>query len=217
MLGSVTTDDVRHPTARAYDRVVDDYVRRNSEVPQDFAAFRTAFVAEVRPGGRVADLGCGPGRDAGVFRAAGLTVLGVDASQQMARRTRSTGIPVARGDIRRPPLRPACLDGIWSAASLLHVPRGEVAATLRAWWSCLDPGGALGLSTSLGDGEGWEPWPDDPASQASTGGLRRWFVHHSADSLLDQLEATGFVVADARERVGHRRWLQVVARCRPEP
>ena len=130
----MTADDVRASTAAAYDQIVDDFVRRNSEVPADFAEFRASFVAEVRRRGRVADLGCGPGRDAAHFLAAGLEVVGVDASRQMALTARRNGVPVAQGDIRCVPLRPGRLDGVWSAASLLHVPRRDVAHTLRSWW-----------------------------------------------------------------------------------
>lgn len=208
---AVTGDDVRKRTAHAYDEVVDDYVRRTTDVPADFARFRAEFADAVPEGGRVADLGCGPGRDAAVFRAAGLRAVGVDASRRMTRRALAHGVAVARADIRLAPLRPGSLDGIWSAASLLHVPRGDVPATLHTWWRCLRPGGVLGLSTSVGDDEGWEPWPEDPATRTPTTGLRRWFVHHRPDELVGLLTDAGFVVHLTRERESHRRWLQVLA------
>lgn len=207
----VTGDDVLVPTAHAYDGVVDDYVRRNTDVPDDFARFRAEFADAVPAGGRVADLGCGPGRDAVVFRAAGLRAIGVDASRRMAGHALAHGVPTARADIRLLPLRPDSLDGIWSAASLLHVPRGDVPATLRSWWRCLRPGGVLGLSTSVGEGEGWEPWPAEPGTRAPTTGLRRWFVHHRPDALVGLLAEARFSVQVARERTSHRRWVQVLA------
>ena len=210
----MTADDVR-ATANAYDHIVDDFVRRNTAVPVDFAEFRGSFVAEVRPRGRVADLGCGPGRDAVHFRAARLDVVALDASQQMALRAHRVGAAVARADMRCLPLRRASPDGIWSAASLLHVPRADVARTLRAWWECLRSTGVLGLSTSLGDGEGWEACPYDPTGPTSAS-LRRWFVHHHDETLLGVLDTAGFEVASARERVGHRRWFQVIARRRDD-
>jgi SAM-dependent methyltransferase len=209
----MTADDIRASTAAAYDQIADEFVRRNHEVPADFAEFRASFVARVRRGGRVADLGCGPGRDAAHFLAAGLEVVGVDASREMALRVRRNGIPVAQADIRDVPLRPDCLDGIWSAASLLHVPRGDVARTLRSWWQLLRAEGVLGLSTSLGDDEGWEACPYDPSTQPTTAPLRRWFVHHDHGALVEMVEVAGFDVLGARERVSHRRWLQMLA-CR---
>ena len=128
----MATDDVRDPTTRAYDRIVDDFVRRNAVVPAEFAEFRASFVATVREGGRVADLGCGPGRDAAHFLTTGFEVVAIDASRQMTLRAHSAGMPVARADIRFVPMRDESLDGIWSAASLLHVPpRRRAADTAR--------------------------------------------------------------------------------------
>jgi len=59
----------------------------------------------------------------------------------MARLT--TQVPVVGGDLRRLPVADESLDGIWSCASLLHVPRNEVPATLRSWRAALRPEGAL--------------------------------------------------------------------------
>jgi SAM-dependent methyltransferase len=210
----VTADDVRASTANAYDHIVDDFARRNAEVPLDVAEHRASFIAEVRQGGRVADFGCGPGRDAAHFLTVGLDVVAVDASREMTLRTRRAGVPVARADMRFVPLRHGSLDGIWSAASLLHVPRIDVPRTLRAWWGCLRPSGVLGLATSLGDHEGWEACPYEASTQPTSAPLRRWFVHHDRDALLDLLDAAGFEVVSDRERVSHRRWLQVLARRR---
>jgi SAM-dependent methyltransferase len=207
-------DDVRVTTASAYDLIVDDFVRRNRSVPPDFAEYRASFVAAMRNGGRVADLGCGPGRDAAYFLEVGLRVVAVDASRQMVRHTYGEGVAVAQADIRSVPLRAASLDGIWSAASLLHVPRPDVARTLRSWRQLLRPGGVLGLATSLGDDEGWEACPYDPSTQPTNAPLRRWFVHHDHDALLQLVVAAGFEVVSARERVSHRRWIQVLARVR---
>jgi len=206
----VIADDVRDVTTRAYDEIVDDFVRRNADVPGDFAGFRASFAADVRAGGRVADLGCGPGRDAAHFRTVGLEVVAVDASRQMTLRTHGLGVPVVQADMRFAPLQDESLDGIWSAASLLHVPRVDVPRTLRAWWKYLRPEGTLGLSTSLGDSEGWEVCPYDPA-QPTGATLRRWFVHHNDETLLGLLDAAGFEIGSAHERVTHRRWLQVLA------
>jgi SAM-dependent methyltransferase len=205
-------DDVRAATASAYDHIVDDFVRRNSAVPPDVAEYRASFVAAVGDGARVADLGCGPGRDAAYFLEIGLRVVAVDASRQMAMHARGEGVAVAQADIRSVPLRSGSLDGIWSAASLLHVPRPDARRTLRSWWQLLRPAGVLGLSTSLGDDEGWEACPYDPSTQPTNTAPRRWFVHHDQEALLELVHAAGFEVVSARERVSHRRWIQVLAR-----
>jgi SAM-dependent methyltransferase len=210
----MSLDDVRIATARAYDTIVDEFVRRNTAINADLVEFRHQFLRAVGDGGSVIDVGCGPGRDAIDFASHGLHVIGIDASTNMARYAHSEGVPVVIGDMRAPPVAARSLDGIWSAASLLHVPRADVGATLASWRSLLRPGGVLGLSTSLGEDEGWEACPYDPGSQHDPVGLRRWFVHHGERQLLALIGDAGFQVMMSRERASNRRWLQVLARAR---
>lgn len=205
-------EDVRIPTAAAYDEIVEDFVRRTSAVPDDLLELRDRFAGMLPDGGRVVDLGCGPGRDLAALTAAGLWAVGLDASVEMTRRVKAASIPVARADMRALPLRAASVDGIWSMASLLHVPRPAVAPALRGWHEVLRPNGVLGLSTSVGEGEGWEDCPYDPAAPRSPTSLRRWFVHHTADGLRTLLDDAGFEIELARERVTNRHWFQVLAR-----
>lgn len=201
----------RDSTARSYDLIAAEYAHRNASLPEDAAAFREAFVASVRGGGLVADLGCGPGRDALYFASAGLSVVGIDASSEMVRLAVTNGVDARVGDLRKPGLVPGSVDGIWSSASLLHVPRGDVPRTLRAWHQALAPGGVLGLLTSTGTDEGWEQVPYDPTKQVLPPSVRRWFVHHEKPGLLTLLVDAGFHVDAVSERVSHRVWLQVLA------
>jgi len=206
-------------TAATYDRIAADYQRRNADPPAQLTEFRSEFVAAVAAvgaGGVVADLGCGPGRDAVHFAAAGLSVVGVDASRQMAALAHQAGVRVVVADIRYVPLVSGCLDGIWSSASLLHIPREDVPSTLTGWAGCLRPGGVLGLSTSLGSGEGWDDeWPPrlEPAGvRSGDDGLRRWFVDHHREPLLCALAEVGFHITTVETSVSHRTWLKVLAR-----
>jgi SAM-dependent methyltransferase len=189
-------------TRLTYDRIARSYAERSGTPTPELRAFRGRFAALAH--GPVADLGCGPGRDLGELRAAGLPAIGVDLSPGMLALAKEHG-PVVRGDLRRPPLADGSLGGIWSSAALLHVPRAEVGATLDAWHRLLRPGGVLELSTSLGPDEGWEPVPYDPE-------VRRWFVHHEEAALLGLLQRSGFVIEGVEHRETHRRWLMVLAR-----
>lgn len=210
--GPVTPADACSSTTASYDLLVDDYERRTAQVNREYRSFRQAFIDAVDARGTVADLGCGPGRDAREFATSGLSVIGLDASQNMASRARRNGVRVVVGDVRRLPFRASAFDGIWSSASLLHIPREQVANTLRGSWYRLQPSGVLGLSTSVGDGEGWEDVPYEPASQPTRVPLRRWFVHHESDALLELVASAGFDIIQCDERHAHRRWLQVLAR-----
>lgn len=141
-------------TVTTYDRIAEEYAERSDDAGSspEFVAWRTSLLASEGP---LVDLGCGPGRDLAAFAAAGTACLGVDLSAGMLAIASRQGLPVVRGDLRRPPLRPGSVGTVYSCAALLHVPREEVCATLRTWHGLLRPGGRLHLSTSLGGGEGW--------------------------------------------------------------
>ena len=209
--GIVSSGSECDSTARSYDLIAAGYARGNASLSGEVATFRDTFVASVRAGGLVADLGCGPGRDALFFASAGLNAVGIDASSEMVRLAVTNGADARVGDLREPELALGSVDGIWSNASLLHVPRGDVPRTLRAWHQALAPGGVLGLLTSTGADEGWEQVPYDPTKQAVPSGVRRWFVHHEKPGLLTLLVDAGFHVDAVSERVSHRVWLQVLA------
>jgi SAM-dependent methyltransferase len=201
------TQDVVSSTRRTYDQIAQAYDEQLRPPAPELHAFRDEFCRAAL--GRVADLGCGPGRDLQLLATAGLDVVGIDLSDGMLALARTRG-RVARGDLRRPPLRQGSLGGIWSSAALLHVPRDEVLSTLSAWHSLLAPGGLLGLSTSLGSDEGWEVVPYAGPGPAG-GPLHRWFVHHEAGALLELLRAAGFTVISSSQRKSHRDWLMVLA------
>lgn len=198
-------------TVACYDAVVEDYVARNARATPDLEAFRGLFASSVGAGGFVVDLGCGPGRDCRALARNGIQVAGMDLSVEMLRQAVRGHVAVVRGDLRRPPLRDASADGIWSAASLLHVPSEDLTSTLFAWRRVLRPGGQLGLSTSIGGDEGWELTPYDSSRQRARSDLQRWFVHHDEEPLLAALAEAGFSVISTAERASHRRWLQILA------
>ena len=94
-------------------------------------------------GGRVLDLGCGPGVDTAVFARRGFDVVGFDVTPSFLRRAREHFVEVTadvtadrqaeasfvRGDMRSPPFVADSFDGIWASGSFHHVPREEAPAT----------------------------------------------------------------------------------------
>lgn len=200
-------EDFVGSTRATYDRVAADYQRKNAVAADQLSAFRSAFSETVS--GTVVDLGCGPGRDVRWLREQGLDAFGMDLSDGMLALAREASVPVVQGDLRNPPLKAGALDGIWSSAALLHVPRVDVAGALAAWHWLLRAGGRLSLSTSLGGDEGWELVPY--AQEGPTTDLHRWFVHHTAEGLCDLLAAAGFTVLSTDIRSSNRDWLMVHA------
>jgi SAM-dependent methyltransferase len=208
----VSPDATTAETIASYEVVAGDYEARSAHPAPAYLELRQRFAALLPAASRIVDLGCGPGHDAAAHAAAGHDVVGLDLTTAMLRIARSRGVAVVRGDLRVPPIASGSVDGLWSSASLLHVPRHHVPGALTAWRALLREGGVLGLSTSLGDSEAWEDVPYATAAGSPSRPLRRWFVHHDRDQLLAALRAAGFTVVTVGERQTHRRWLTVLAR-----
>jgi ubiquinone/menaquinone biosynthesis C-methylase UbiE len=160
------------------------------------------FAAALPSGARVADVGCGPGRDTGLLRAAGLRVVGLDYSMGMLREGGLRG--VVQADMRALPLRDAAVEGLWCQAALLHIPSAELPGVLGEFARVVRPDGLLHLAVSEGDGEGFE-------DHAYRQGLRRWFTHHREAPLTGALAAAGFHVTAADRRTVNRHWLYLRA------
>jgi SAM-dependent methyltransferase len=136
--------------------------------------------------GWVADVGCGPGRDTALLRAAGLRVLGLDLSLGMLR---TGGLPcVVQADMRALPLGNGVLSGVWCNAAFLHIPLASAPVVLAEFARVVRPGGALYLAVAEGDGERWE----DTRSE----GRPRFFAYHRQPALARQVERAGFAVRD---------------------
>lgn len=140
--------------ALAYDVVAQTYEARFVDELDDKPGDRALldrFAAGVS--GLVLDLGCGPGQIGRYVQDCGRDVVGADISRGMAARaaTRLAGAVVA--DMRRLPFRNRSLGGVVAFYSLIHLPRGELAAVLRELEAVLRPEGRLVVSAHEGVGE----------------------------------------------------------------
>ncbi|MFZ5964100.1 class I SAM-dependent methyltransferase [Thalassococcus sp. BH17M4-6] len=138
-------------TLRVYDRMALDYDKISSAVGPDDTL--QAFIAAMPPGGRVLDLGCGPGRSAMYMARAGLVVDATDASATMVAMAQK--IPgVTAWQARFDDLdAEAAYDGVWANFCLLHATRAEVPRHLRAIRRAIKPGGVLHVGVKEGEGE----------------------------------------------------------------
>lgn len=111
------------------------------------------FIAGVTVGGRVLDLGCGPGASAGRMATAGLKAEAWDPVPEMlALANRFAGVTTRQagfGDLTAVDL----YDGIWANFSMLHTSRAQWPEQLKAIATALRPGGLFHIGTKTGTGE----------------------------------------------------------------
>lgn len=183
--------DEVNQTRQTYDRIAPDY----AQAWQDRAVLEPTilrFVELVKPGGLVFDVGCGPGFDTAVFQQHNLRAFGLDYSLGMmyaGRRDLSLPLACAQADMRRLPLPTACADGLWVCASLLHISRADVPATLAEFGRVLKPGGILLTSVKQGEGE---RWVDSPYGRHTP----RFFTFWQPDAFDAALHTAGLTIID---------------------
>ena len=187
----------------AYDQLVDAYVERNHNAIGDFLTKPIRDLSKhVGAQGNILDLGCGTGRDMALFESQGVNVIGGDLSGGMLTfAQQQVSSPLTMLDMQRIPFTDSVFEGVWSCASLLHIPKADAPAVLREVWRVLRTGGMLILSVQEGDSESWD------------GGyaidVQRFFARYRPAEMQAMLTQTGFVVESlAREMSGTKVWLR---------
>jgi 8-oxo-dGTP pyrophosphatase MutT (NUDIX family)/ubiquinone/menaquinone biosynthesis C-methylase UbiE len=175
--------DATQQTTQTYDQIAAQFAARNWK--NDLSESLDRFGAWLRPGARVLDLGCGPGRDMLSLDARGFWALGLDCSAGMLREAAARGVKLlVQADYLALPFASGALNGVWACASLLHLPKAALPAALAEIHRVLGHG-HIWLSLRLGEGEKWE---DD-----GQGHLRFFADYHPAEVEL-ALERAGFNV-----------------------
>jgi SAM-dependent methyltransferase len=169
------------------------------------AADWRAFAAELTPGDRVLDAGCGSGRDALGFMRLGFQVTAMEASPKLAALARlHTGLPVEVRTFDQIIWREA-FEGVWACASLLHVPRAGLAEAVRRLRDALTPGGVLWMSFKHGTEE-----------RQVDGRHFTDLDEAGADALLAEVGGLDLlwtkVAGDVRPGREHERWLSILCR-----
>ena len=108
-----------------YDAVAADYAREIGDelARRPFDRALLAMSAELADGGRIADLGCGPGHVSAFLAGLGADVIGVDLSARMLdiARERVPDAEFVPGDLRDLPLPDASPAGAVAFYSLIHL------------------------------------------------------------------------------------------------
>lgn len=135
-------------TTSWYDDNAEGFAERTRDL--DVGRLYERFMEHVTPNGTILDAGCGSGRDSKAFLERGFDVTAIDASSSMAAlAARHIGRPVAQMRFQDIAWEDE-FDGIWTCASLLHVPKNELPPVFSKLARALKPGGVLYASFKLG-------------------------------------------------------------------
>lgn len=178
---SQRTIDSYEGFAEHYNGLVDAFPPPNVE-----AALRRVAAA-TRPGGRVLEIGSGPGRDADFLETLGVTLRRTDATErflklQAARGKQGDLLNVITDDLGGP------YDAVVALCVLIHVPRDQIDQVLRRIARALRPQGAFLVSMRDGDGETCGQYHtvywrrDDFAARIEAAGLALTWDEYSVDS-----------------------------------
>ncbi|MFJ1811765.1 MULTISPECIES: class I SAM-dependent DNA methyltransferase [unclassified Streptomyces] len=143
-------------TRTFYDAIAEDYAERFRDElvarPLERAVL-TAYAELVGPGGRVADLGCGPGRSTGFLASRGLDICGLDLSDSMLAiaRRENPEIRFEQGSMLELDFADGSLAGVVSFYSSIHTPVDELPGLFAGFHRVLVPGGHLLLAFQVGD------------------------------------------------------------------
>ena len=197
------TDNQR--TVAGYEAYATKYARRVSRRPTGLgkqALDRLATLAG--PGGRVLEIGSGPGWDADYLESRGLRVRRTDVTKAFRDLQRQRGKRVGALDLLRNDLGGG-YHGVVALYVLQHVGRSYIPRVLRKVARALAPGGGFLVSIQEGSGESWE------YGESGDYHVVRW----TRAEFTARLAAVGLAVSWWRRLTRERRWLIFLA-TRPE-
>lgn len=179
MCANATMIDERTQSTRAfYQRHAAAYAAATLNAPMD--RFIKRFAQELPPGGKIADLGCGGGRDLRLLRDCGFDAIGLDLAEALAIIARQySGASVVVGDLRSLPFAANVFDGVWVSASLLHLGRQDTTVALAEIFRSMRAGAIFFGSVKSGTGE----------ARDADG---RWFTYYDEQEWTTLIRKAGF-------------------------
>ncbi len=202
--------------AAGYDSSAERYLAWAVRIEADpREAMLDAFLARVRPGARVLDLGCGAGVPTTQELARQFEVTGIDISRRQVARARRN-VPQAafiEADIAEIEFAPGSFEGVTAFYAVSHLPREEHERLFARVVRWLVPGGLFLATLGATDSPDWiGDWLGRPM----------FFSNYPADVNRQLLRAAGFEllideVLETIEPDGPVPFLWVLARKLPTP
>lgn len=182
MSNSAVTKESYEATAREFTRNVADLAPLESI---------KKFINFLPVRAKIIDIGCGSGRDAKIFTEQGLSVLGVDFSENLIDIAK-VNAPLAefqRLDIETMTFPPSSFDGAWAGCTLCHIPKKILPSVLQKIHFLLNENGYFYLTVKQGTGEGLE-------EDVRYGNLEKFWSFFEEEELAEYVRTADFKIVD---------------------
>ena len=195
--------DPRAETIAAYQAGAAAYAAGTARLSDAAVRDLDEFAVRVGAGGRVLEIGSGPGHDARELERRGLVVRRTDITPAFVDLMRADGfdadvVDPLVDDLGGP------WDGVWASAVLIHLAREEMPEVLGRLHAATRSGAVLYVSVQEGDGEGWH-------TRGHVAGARH-FTFWREEPLRAVLEEAGWRVDVVRtSETANGRWLDTFA------
>ena len=203
--------DALRKTREAYAGLAETYDRVNRSI-EDIVGILEAFTSSL-DGGLILDVGCGHGRDAEYFTEQGLYVVGLDLSSELLRiaRRKAREACLMLADMRRPPFRDRCFNGIWVCASFHHLAKDDASEAMNQLTRILGDNAVTHVSVKKGSFNGFE-------TRNRYGGNPRYYSFYTGEELMKLITEAGLKVKhsniNAEEKLD-RRWINLLLEREP--
>jgi ubiquinone/menaquinone biosynthesis C-methylase UbiE len=140
-------------TIQSYNKTAQQYAQNVANLQK--TTYIEHFVSLLPANALVLDMACGSGRDARIFSEKGLSVTGIDLSQEMLKIAAQTcsEAKFRLMDIRQLNFDSQYFNGVWACAALLHIPKEEIPSLISGVLRVLKKGGIFYIGVKEGDGE----------------------------------------------------------------
>lgn len=179
----------RRAVRDGYDALADDY-GKSRDPPEP--PLVESFLAELPPGSRLLDAGCGQGTPVLDRLPAGIDAVGLDFSAEQLRRAGEvTDAALVHGDLTALPVADASVDAVTALHSLIHVPTARHPAVLAEFARTTRPDARLLLTAGT---DAWAGTNDDWLG----GGVRMEWSFPGVEATRESLREAGFAVTGER-------------------